>query len=280
MRFRGLFVALVLSLAGCSAVAQGYSSDHAMGAHAQQLPAYLQQAGLEQRLNQSLPMTATYTDETGHTGPLSDWFHGRPAVMALIYYKCAMLCPQVLHGLSAGLHDTTLQPGKDYDVLTFSIDPTDTPADAVKQKQMFLAGIGHTAPADSVHFLVGSAASIAAVSGATGFHYVKVPGPDGKMDQFAHSSAIMFVTPDGKLSKYLTGVDFAARDLRMALLSASERKISNPVDLLILYCCSYNPVVGKYTVSILRILSFAAMFAVVAVVGMVMMLTRKANATV
>ncbi|MEK6398762.1 MAG: SCO family protein, partial [Terriglobus sp.] len=129
-------------------------------------------------------------------------------------------------------------------------------------------------------FLVGSPASIAAVSGATGFHYVKVPGPDGKMDQFAHSSAIMFVTPDGKLSKYLTGVEFAARDLRMALLSASERKISNPVDLLILYCCSYNPVVGKYTVSILRILSFAAMFAVVAVVGMVMMLTRKAKATV
>ncbi|MEK6396945.1 MAG: SCO family protein, partial [Terriglobus sp.] len=168
MRFRGLFFALMLTLAGSSAVAQGYSSDHAMGAHAQQLPAYLQQAGLEQRLNQSLPMTATYTDETGHTGPLSDWFHGRPVVMALIYYKCAMLCPQVLHGLSAGLHDTTLQPGEDYDVLTFSIDPTDTPADAVKQKQMFLADVGRNAPADSVHFLVGSPASIAAVSGATG----------------------------------------------------------------------------------------------------------------
>lgn len=279
MRFRGVFCALIVLLASGSALAQGYSSDHAMGAHAQQLPAYLQQAGLEQRLNTSLPMSATYTDETGHTGPLSDWFHGRPAVMALIYYKCAMLCPQVLHGLSAGLKDTTLQPGKDYDVLTFSIDPTDTPADAVKQKQQFLADMGHNAPADAVHFLVGSPASIAAVSGATGFHYVKVPGPDGKMDQFAHSSAIMFVTPDGKLSKYLTGVDFPARDLRMALLSASERKISNPVDLLILYCCSYNPVVGKYTVSILRILSFAAMFAVVAVVGMLVLLTRKSKAT-
>ncbi|MEG9432333.1 SCO family protein [Terriglobus sp. ADX1] len=279
MRFRGVFLALTLLWAGVPAVAQGYSSDHAMGAHAQQLPAYLQQAGLEQRLNQLLPMSATFTDETGHTGPLSDWFHGRPVVMALIYYKCAMLCPQVLHGLSAGLHDVTLRPGKDYDVLTFSIDPTDTPADAVKQKQQFLADVGKNAPADAVHFLVGTPADIAAISGSTGFHYVKVPGPDGKMDQFAHSSAIMFATPDGKLSKYLTGVDFPARDLRMALLEASERKISNPVDLLILYCCSYNPVVGKYTVSILRILSFAAMFAVVVVVGMLVVLTRKSKAT-
>lgn len=279
MRFRGIFLALTLLWAGVPAVAQGYSSDHSMGAHAQQLPAYLQQAGLEQRLNQLLPMSATFTDETGHTGPLSDWFHGRPVVMALIYYKCAMLCPQVLHGLSAGLHDVTLRPGKDYDVLTFSIDPTDTPADAVKQKQQFLADVGQNAPADAVHFLVGTPASIAAISGSTGFHYVKVPGPDGKMDQFAHSSAIMFATPDGKLSKYLTGVDFPACDLRMALLEASERKISNPVDLLILYCCSYNPVVGRYTVSILRILSFAAMFAVVVMVGMLVVLTRKSKAT-
>jgi protein SCO1/2 len=126
-----------------------------------------------------------------------------------------------------------------------------------------------------VHFLTGNAASVAAMSGATGFHYVMVPGPDGKMDQFAHSSVIMFATPDGKMSKYLSGIDYPARDLRMALLDASQKKISNPVDLLILYCCSYSPVAGRYSVSIMRILAIAGMFSVIAVIGMLYLLTRK-----
>jgi protein SCO1/2 len=168
--------------------------------------------------------------------------------------------------------------GKDYDVLVFSIDPTDTTADAVTQKRQFLseAGMaGDPQAAGAVHFLTGGAASIGAMSGATGFHYVMVPGPDGKMDQFAHSSVIMFATPDGKMSKYLSGIDYPARDLRMALLDASQKKISNPVDLLILYCCSYSPVAGRYSVSIMRILAIAGMVSVLAVIGMLYLLTRK-----
>jgi protein SCO1/2 len=198
--------------------------------------------------------------------------------MAEVYYKCAMLCPQVLHGLATGLAETTLKVGKDYDVLVFSIDPMDTPADAVVQKRQFLseAGMtGNSAAAGAVHFLTGGAASIAEMSRATGFHYVMVPGPDGKMDQFAHSSVIMFATPDGKMSKYLSGIDYPARDLRMALLDASQKKISNPVDLLILYCCSYSPVAGRYSVSIMRILAIAGMVSVLAVIGMLYLLTRK-----
>ena len=269
-----LFLLFVLLLRVPHAVAQGYDAEKPLGAQAQQLPAYLAQAGVEQRLNQQLPLDAVFTDENGHTGAAKDWLQGRPIVLALVYYKCAMLCPQVLHGLAAGLKDTKLVAGKDYDVLTFSIDPTDTPADASKQKQRFLSEGGSSAPASAVHFLVGTPASIAAISGATGFHYVRIPGADGKMSQFAHSSVVMFATPDGRLSKYLSGVSYPARDLRMALLDASEKKISNPVDLLILYCCNYNPVVGRYSVSILRILSLAGMFSVVAVIGMVVLLTR------
>ena len=255
--------------------AQSYDADKPMGATAQQLPAYLAQAGIEQRLNQPLPMDAVFTDETGRTGKLQSWFDGRPVVLALVYYKCAMLCPQVMHGLATGLQETTLTPGKDYDVLTFSIDPTDTSTDAASQKQTFLQELKRTAPPSAVHFLTGGAGSIAAISGATGFHYVRIPGPDGKMSQFAHSSVVMFATPEGRLSKYLSGIDYPARDLRMALLDASAKKISNPVDLLILYCCNYNPVVGRYSVSILRILSIAGMFSVVAVMGMLILLTRK-----
>jgi protein SCO1/2 len=249
-----------------------------LGTAAQQRPDYLAHAGLEQRLGQPLPMQAQFTDETGHTASLSNWFDGKPVVMALVYYKCAMLCPQVLHGLETGLKATTLTPGKDYEVLTFSIDPTDKPSDAAAEKRTFLAGMGHPEAANAVHFLTATQPSIDAISGATGFHFVRVPGPDGKMDQFAHSSVIMFATPDGKLSKYLAGIDYQPRDLRMALLQASEKRISNPADLLILYCCNYSPSSGKYTVSVVRILGIAGMATLVGLIGLVFLLTRKPKA--
>ena len=265
-------------LAGSAAMAQGYSADKPLGATAQSRPDYLAHAGIEQRLGQMLPVAAIYTDETGRTGTVSSWFDGKPVVMAEVYYKCAMLCPQVLHGLATGLAQTTLKPGKDYDVLVFSIDPTDTPADAVAQKRQFLSEAGMAndpAAMAAVHFLTGDIASINAMSGSTGFHYVMVPGPDGKMDQFAHSSVIMFATPEGRMSKYLSGIDYPVRDLRMALLDASQKKISNPVDLLILYCCSYSPVAGRYSVSVMRILGIAGMVSILAVLGMLVLLTRE-----
>lgn len=256
--------------------AQGYSAEQRpLGMTAQQRPDYLAHAGLEQRLGQPLPMQAQFTDETGRTAPLSTWFDGKPVVMALVYYKCSMLCPQVLHGLATGLKSTTLTPGKDYEVLTFSIDPMDTPSDAATEKRTFLAEMGHPEAASSVHFFTATQPSIDAISGATGFHFVRVPGPDGKMDQFAHSSVIMFATPDGKMSKYLAGIDYQPRDLRMALLQASEKKISNPVDLLILYCCNYSPSAGKYTVSIIRVLGIAGMITVAGLIGLIVLITRK-----
>lgn len=279
LRLSTLAMALIFGytlLQPVRASAQGYAADKPIGATAQNVPGYLAHAGVEQRLGQSLPMSTTYTDETGRTAPLSTWFNGKPIALALVYYRCAMLCPQVLHGLSTGLRQTTLQPGKDYDVLVFSIDPADTPHDAAGQKAEFLHDLGAGPNAGSaVHFLTAPQPSIDAISGATGFHYVKVPGPDGKMDQFAHSSVVMFATPEGRLSKYLSGIEYPPRDLRMALLEASAHRISNPVDLLILYCCSYNPVVGRYSVSVMRVLSIAAMLAVLILIGMVVMLTRK-----
>ena len=279
MRLRvALGLAGMVLLGSAAAAAQSYSADKPLGSTAQQRPDYLAHAGLEQRLNQPLPIAAPFTDETGKTGPLSTWFNGKPVVMALVYYKCTMLCPQVLNGLATGLKTTTLTPGKDYEVLTFSIDPTDKPTDAAAEKRTFLAEMGRPEAADSVHFLTASEPSIEAISGATGFHFVRVPGPDGKMDQFAHSSVIMFATPDGKLSKYLAGIDYPPRDLRLALLQASEKKISNPVDLLILYCCNYSPSSGRYTVAVLRILGIAGMVSLAIVAGMIVLLTRKPKA--
>ena len=271
----------LLLLPAMGAFAQGsYAADKGVGYAAQQVPGYLAHAGVEQMLGQPLPMASVWTDEAGRTGELRQWFNGRPVALAMVYYKCVMLCPQVVAGLAAGLKESTLQPGRDYDVLVFSIDPGDTPADAMTQKRQFLTQLGASgAEAEgAVHFLTGQAPAIAAVSGATGFHYVMVPGPDGKMDQYAHSSVVMFATPEGKLSKYLSGIQYPARDLRMALLDASAKKISNPVDLLILYCCSYNPAVGKYSVLVGRVLGIAGMFAVAMVLVMIFLLTRKPKA--
>lgn len=271
-----LALTLGLGIGGPCASGQGYSAEKPVGAIAQQLPAYLAHAGVEQRLGQPLPLGAVYSADTGQTGPLSRWFDGKPVALALVYFHCGMLCPQVLHGLSTGLKDTTLTLGKDYNVLVFSIDPHDTPGDAAMAKADFLRSMGASPPAASaVHFFTATQPGIDAIAGATGFHYVAVPGPDGKLNQFAHSSVVMFATPDGVLSKYLSGVVYEPRDLRMALLGASAHRISNPVDLLILYCCSYNPTVGRYSVSVMRVLGIAGMITVFGLIGLVVLLTRK-----
>src|ERR1700679_732064 len=275
------FVALGLVSSSTMLHAQGYAADKPIGVAAQEKPAYLAHAGIEQRLGQPLPMSAVFTDETGRTGPLSSWFSNKPIAMAEVYYSCGMMCPQVQHGLAVGLGQTTLTPGKDYQVLVFSIDTMDKPSDAVTQKKTFLGEAGwanNPAATNAVHFLTSDQASIDAITDASGFHYVRVPGPDGKMDQFAHSSVIMFATPDGRMSKYLAGIDYPARDLRMALLQAGDKKISNPVDLLILYCCNYSPSVGRYSVSIERILGLAGVGTLLIVAGMVFLLTRKPKA--
>jgi protein SCO1/2 len=274
----GALVVFGCGFLAVSTHAQSYEADKPMGMAAQQTPAYLAHAGIEQRLGQPLPMTAVFTDETGRTGPLSSWFTNKPVVMAEVYYQCAMLCPQVQHGLATGLAQTTLKASQDYQVLVFSIDTMDKPANAVDEKKTFLSEAGwasNQVAANAVHFLTAGQRSIDALTEATGFHYVRVPGPDGKMDQFAHSSVIMFATPDGRISKYLSGIDYPARDLRMALLQAGDKKISNPVDLLILYCCNYSPTVGRYSVSIVRILGIAGMITLVIVAGMIFLLTRK-----
>ena len=246
-----------------------------MGKAAQQLPDYLKHAGIEQHLNNPLPLQAVFTDEQSDSAPLGHWIGKQPVILVMVYYKCRSLCPEVLHGLAAGLKDSGLRPGQDYDVLTVSIDPGDSPSDAVTEKTRFDREVGLPGIDQATHFLTGSEASIKAMSDATGFHFVRVPGPDGRMDQFAHPTVIMFATPDGRLSKYIAGADYQSRDLRLAILDASKRKISSPIDLVLLYCCSYNPASGKYSVAVLRVLSIAGFATLIVIAGMIWLLTRK-----
>lgn len=255
-----------------------YSAEKPVGASAQQAPSWQKNAGIDQNLNRPLPLADAFKDESGRDVKLGDFFnHNRPVMMALMYYNCQMLCPQVLHGMASALRQSGFNAGQQYDVVVASIDPSDTPADAASEKQHFLSMIDASgAPAtDAVHFLTGSQTSITDLAQATGFHYVRVPGPDGKMTQFAHSSVIMIATPDGRLSKYLFGVDYQPRDVRLALIQASTRHIGTLSDLVLLYCCSYSPTQGRYTVAVLRILGLAGVASLFAVIAMLWLLSKK-----
>ena len=256
LRNKLLFSAL--AFAPLTLSAQQYPADKPLGATAQSTPSYLKNAGIDQNLNHELPLTDHFRDENGNDVTLGSYFGHRPAVIALVYFKCGMLCPQVLHGMASALKQANLHPGHDYDIIVASIDPTDTPADATEAKQHFLMMLGNPDAASSVHFLTGEQASITDLAQATGFHYVRVPGPDGKMNQFAHSSVIMIATPDGRMSKYLSGVEYQPRDVRLALVEASDHKIGSLSDLIILYCCNYTPSQGRYTVAVMRVLGLAA----------------------
>jgi protein SCO1/2 len=266
-----LLVAIALAV---PAFAQ-YSADKPLGSSAQSTPAYLKNAGLDQRLGTQIPLNLHFRDSSGADAPLGKYFAQKPVALAMVYFKCAMLCPQVLHGLGNSLAQTGYAPARDYDVVVASIDPTDTPADAATARQKFVAQLGGNVPPDSVHFLTGAQPEITALANSVGFHYVRVPGPDGKMTQFAHSSVIMVATPEGKLSKYLTGVEYQPRDLRLALLEASDHRIGSPTDLILLYCCSYSPGEGRYTVSVLRVLGLAGMGSVFGLVALLYLLGRK-----
>ena len=281
MRLRSLpgIVAVLVFSAVVPAWAQQYSADKPVGTAAQATPAYLKKAGISQNLGNQLPLNDRFLDSTGNNVTLGAYFEHRPVVMALVYYKCKMLCPQVLSGLARTLRQVGFTPGKDYDIVVTSIDPMDTPADGTAEKAHFLESLGTPDAGASVHFLTAQQASITDLASATGFNYVRVPGPDGKMDQFAHSSVIMIATPDGRMSKYLFGIDYQPRDVRLAVIQASTHHIGSVSDLILLYCCNYSPTAGKYTVSILRVMGLAAMGSLFMLLAMLYALSRKPKQT-
>ncbi|RXS94965.1 SCO family protein [Silvibacterium dinghuense] len=273
--FFAVLLAALTSLAAANPCLAQYSADKPLGAAAQNKPSYLQNAGIDQRLGTQLPLNAQFIDSTGKAVTLGDYFHQRPVVLAEVYFKCGMLCPQVLHGMAQALRQTGFHPGDEYDILVTSIDPDDTPADAAEAKAHIATMLGTPGAADHVHFLTGRQPAIDALASATGFHFVRVPGPDGKMDQFAHSSVIMIATPDGRLSKYFSGIEYQPRDLRLALIEASNRRIGSLSDIVLLYCCSYSPSQGRYTVAVLRILGIAGMGSILAMGAVFYLLSRK-----
>jgi protein SCO1 len=271
-----VFVMAAWIWSGVGLFGQQPGDSHPLGATAQNgIPQYLKGAGFVERLNQPLPLDVSFADETGNQVELGSYFHKRPIAMALVYFKCAGLCPVILHGMASALRGIGFAAGKDYDVVVVSIDPMDSPQDASAAKKIFLTDLGQPGAGGGVHFLTGKQASIAALSEATGFHYVRIPGPDGKMDQFAHASVIMFATPGGKMSQYLSGIEYPVRDVRLSLVNASQLKIASAKDLFLLYCCNYAPSSGKYTVAVLRLLGLGGVVTLIGVLLGFYFLTRQ-----
>ena len=217
-------------------------------------PPGLQHVGIEQHLDEQIPPNLVFRDETGRTVHLADYFGKKPVVLNLVYYQCPMLCGEVLSGLESALRVLKFDVGKEFDVLTISFDPKETPEMAAAKKAEYLKRYGRTGAAKGWHFLTGPQDSIDALTKAAGFQYQYDP----KTGQFAHATAIMVLTPQGKIAQYYYGVEFAPKDLRLGLVQASQNKIGNLVDEVLLYCYHYNPDTGKYGAIISRILKVAA----------------------
>jgi len=217
-------------------------------------PPGLKNVGIEQHLNEQIPPNLAFRDETGKPVQLGDYFGKKPMILNLVYYQCPMLCGEVLSGLESALRVLKFDVGKEFDVLTISFDPKETPEMAAAKKAEYLKRYGRAGAAEGWHFLTGPQASIDGLTKAAGFQYQY----DATTGQFAHATAIMVLTPGGKIAQYYYGVEFAPKDLRLGLIQASQGKIGNLVDEVLLYCYHYNPDTGKYGAIINRVLQLAA----------------------
>jgi len=240
-----------------------------------QLPQVLQKVGIAQHLNQQLPLNASFVDETGKAVTIGDYFGKRPAILSLVYYNCPMLCSEELDGLTGALEMVKLTPGKDFDVIIISIDPSETPEQAAKKKAFYLKRYGRPETAAGWHFLTGQRPAIDAMTDAVGFGYVRVPGPDGKLSQFAHASSIQLVTTDGKLAQYYLGVEYSAKDMLLGLIEASGNKIGSPVANILTYCYHYDPQTNKHSLRIARVVQLGGMVTVAGLGGFIFLMFRR-----
>lgn len=270
---RRMLTLILLLVAAYPAAAQ-YMHDPAQdkGAKAPVRPALLDEIRIDQKLGDKLPLDLTFKDETGKTVVLRDYFnHGKPVLLNFVYYECPMLCGEVLNGVSAALKVLKFTPGKEFEVLTISIDPRETPKLAAAKKETYMARYGRAGAEKGWHFLTGDEASIKTLTNAAGFHYAWDP----KMQQFAHAAGIMLVTPEGKLAQYYYGVEYSARDMRLGIIEASKERIGNLADQILLYCYHYDPQTGKYGAIVANIMRLGGATTVLVLGGFLIAMFRR-----
>lgn len=233
-------------------------------------PELLKDVGIDQKLNDAIPRDLVFRDENGNAVKLSQFFAQKPVVLSLVYYDCPMLCTQVLNGLDRSLRDVPMDIGKDFEVVTVSIDPSESPKLASAKRDLYTGIYGRPGAAAGWHFLTGEGSQIKRLTNAVGFRYAY----DAESKQFAHASAIMILTPEGKISRYFYGIQYPSRDMRLGLVEASEGKIGSPVDQVLLFCYHYDPVTGKYGLVISRIIKVGGLLTVLAIGILVFALRR------
>jgi protein SCO1/2 len=237
-----------------------------MAAPSDVVPPQLQGVGIDQNLDAQVPLDLTFRDESGAAVRLQQYFHkGKPVILNLVYYECPMLCTLVLNGLTSALRALSFDVGKQFEIVTVSFSPEETPELAASKKKTYLDEYRRPGADEGWHFLTGEVAAIERLASTVGFRYRYDP----TIKQFAHAAAIMVLTPKGRVARYFYGVEYSPRDLRLGLIEAAENRIGNPIDQLLLYCFHYDPATGKYSATILSILRVAAAATVLALVGFI-----------
>jgi len=234
-------------------------------------PAVLRNVTIEQRLDQQVPLDLTFRDESGEPVRLGQYFGDKPVILNLVYYECPMLCTLVLNGLTAALDVLSLDIGKDFEVVTVSFSPTETPALAAAKKRTYLQRYGRPGAAAGWHFLTGDAGPIDQLTRSVGFQYTYDPA----LKQYAHAAAIMVLTPQGRIARYFFGVEYAPKDLRLGLVEASQNRIGSIVDQLLLFCYHYDPVAGRYGAAAVNLIRAGGVVTVVALASFMIVMFRR-----
>lgn len=220
---------------------------------------------IEQKLNAQVPLNLTFRDETGRQVQLKQYFGKKPVLLTLVYYECPSLCGLVLQGLLKSLRVINYTPGDQFEIVTVSFNPKETPQLAAAKKQNFLKEYGRLDAAKGWHFLTGEETPIRKLADSVGFRYVYDP----KSGQFAHAAGIMLLTPSGKVARYFYGIEYSPRDLRLGIMDASQGKVGSPVEKVILFCYQYDPTTGKYSLAIIRVIQLAGVLTVLVLGGFI-----------
>jgi protein SCO1/2 len=235
------------------------------------MPTALREVGWDQRLGEALPADIELRDETGRTVRLGDYFGKKPVVLSLVYYECPMLCTLTLNGLASALGVLSFDVGKEFEVLTVSFDPKEGPELAVNKKRAYIGRYKRAGAEAGWHFLTGDAEQLARLTKAVGFRYAW----DEETRQWAHPAGVITLTPEGRVAHYLFGVEYAPKDLRLALVEASQGKIGSPVDQVLLYCYQYDPSTGSYGAVIMRMIRLAGAATLLALGTFVFVMVRR-----
>ena len=233
-------------------------------------PDLLKDVGIDQKLNQQIPLDLAFRDENGKTVEIGKYFGHKPVILSLVYYDCPMLCTQVLSGMEASLRNISLNIGDDYNVVTLSIDPHEDAKLAHVKQELYTGVYGRPGAAEGWHFLTGDEPQIKKLADSVGFRYAY----DADSKQFAHASAIMVLTPEGKISKYFYGITYPSRAVRLGLVDASEGRIGTPVDSVMLFCYHYDPATGKYGLLVARLIQGGGLLTVVILAILIFVLFR------